>query len=222
MSASRSFVVLALVALVAGGSFGCATQRPTHLVRHDADAAFAEAQYDQAAIEYETIVDRSPGDWRAQYGLGRCLLEVDRPAEAREALEVAHSVQPMNDAIADALAEAMYREGSHDALFTFLTDRARARGDIKGHLQLARYAVEAGDMDTARRSILTAIEISRADSAEPYLAAASFEARLNNRSEVIRRLRQAYAINPEDDRITSRLREYGEVPGPTLGLPPGR
>ena len=40
--------------------------------------------------------------------------------------------------------------------------------------------------------------------------------------EAIRRLRQAYAIAPDDEAVNVMLVEYGEIPGPTLGLAPGR
>jgi hypothetical protein len=50
---------------------------------------------------------------------------------------------------------------------------------------------------------------------------AMLQARLGNEPECIRRLRQAYGINPEDPRVVAALQERGQVIGPTLGLPRG-
>jgi Flp pilus assembly protein TadD len=45
--------------------------------------------------------------------------------------------------------------------------------------------------------------------------------RLGNQQEALRRLRQAYGINPQDPRVRAELEQRGQVLGPTLGLPRG-
>ncbi len=40
--------------------------------------------------------------------------------------------------------------------------------------------------------------------------------------EAVRRLSQAYFINPRDRRVSEQLIELGEVPGPTISVPPGK
>ena len=45
--------------------------------------------------------------------------------------------------------------------------------------------------------------------------------RLGDTDLALRRLRQAYGIEAENAVIADRLREYGEIPGPTVVLPPG-
>ena len=67
----------------------------------------------------------------------------------------------------------------------------------------------------------TAIRLDGARSVEPYLDAAGFAERLGDIDQALRRLRQAYGIDPRDQRVQQRLRALGEVPGPTILLPPG-
>jgi len=201
---------------------GCAAQRPIESVRADGDFEFDRANYEAAAAHYQEIADRVPGDWRAQHRLGLSLIEVDRPADARRALEQAASLRPGDDDIADALAESMFREGSHDELFAYLRQRAEMNRDAEAYLNLAKYAQEVGDMDSASTALLTAIEVDDGESVEPYLRRAEFCAQVGDTDEVVRRLRQAYGISPQDTRVNAMLRQYGEVPGPTLALPPGR
>ena len=63
--------------------------------------------------------------------------------------------------------------------------------------------------------------IDEGRSTEPYIQAAAFAEAIGDMDEALRRLRQAYGINPGDTRVTQRLRDLGEVPGPTIALPPG-
>lgn len=209
-------IALSLVMLT-----GCAV-RPTESIRSDGDFAFSRRDYAAAASYYEQIVDRHPGDWQAQYRLGICLTELGRPAEGRLALEQALSLRPGDEDVADALAEAMHRQGAVDELFAFLRGRADVTRTAKAHLDLARYAMEHDDLDTASVALLTAIEVDGGRSTNPYLARAEWAERVGNTNEAVRRLRQAYGINPHDPRVLAGLRTYGETPGPTLALPPGR
>jgi len=50
---------------------------------------------------------------------------------------------------------------------------------------------------------------------------AMLQEKLGNEDEALRRLRQAYGINPEDPRVREALQQRGQILGPTLGLPRG-
>jgi tetratricopeptide (TPR) repeat protein len=214
---SIALIVLSLILLPA-----CAVHTPVETLRERGDAHFARGEHDRAAEQYSQITDRYPGDWEAQYRLGVSLLELDEPSEARRALEMAHSHRPGHDGIANALAEAMFRLGDERQLFAFLRERADSRQSPAAHLHLAHYAMEMGDPDSAQVAINKAIVLDDGRSVVPYLAAAALAERLGDMDLAVRRLRQAYGINPLDERVRTRLRELGEVPGPTLALPPGR
>lgn len=214
--------LLTCLVMFAAVPAGCTTTRPTESVRDRADYLFNRGQYRAAAEEYAVVVSRYPGDWRAQYQLGRSLMEVDDLNGARRALEVAHSQQPGHDGIAAALAEVMFLQGDEQHLFAFLRQRAESSHSTEAYLTLGRYAMEMGDPDSARLALETAIAVDDERSVEPYLVAAEFAEHVGDIELATRRLQQAYGINPYDERVRARLRALGEVPGPTLALPPGR
>ena len=213
--------VLLPVLVVALVQVGCGA-RPIESVRDRADFQFDHQQYPSAATGYTEIVDRDPGDWRAQYRLGLCELELGNADRARTALEIAYARRPDDREVVDALAEVMYRQPDEEALFELLTERARTRQTVYAWMRLARYAAELGDADTAMAGFETAIELDAGKSVEPYVQTALFSRQIGDLDAALRRLRQAYRIDPEDPRVDKQLRELGEVPGPTLGLPPGR
>lgn len=212
-----AFIAIPLVALSA-----CAVHTPVTTLRERGDAHFARSEYEQAADQYAQITERYPGDWQAQYQLGVSLLELGQTSDARRALELAHSLRPYDDEIARALAEAMYRLGDEQHLFAFLRERAESRQSSAAHLHFAHYALQMGDPDSAQIAINKAIAVDHGESVEPYLAAADLAEQLGDNDGALRRLRQAYGIDPHDQRVITRLRDHGEVPGPTLALPPGR
>ncbi len=218
MSRPAALLPVLAVALV---QIGCGV-RPIESVRVTADFQFDHQQYPLAAAEYAKIVDRVPGDWQAQYRLGLCELELGHADQARTALEIAYTNRPDNTEVVDALAEAMFRQHDETALFGLLTQRTRTQQTVYAWMRLGRYAAELGDADTALQGFETAIEIDAGRTVEPYVQTALFSRQIGDLDAALRRLRQAYRIDPEDPRVDKQLRELGEVPGPTLGLPPGR
>jgi tetratricopeptide (TPR) repeat protein len=221
VNATARFATLAAL-LLASGLAGCATSRPTEDIRASAERAVKLGDWETAAGEYELIIDRYPGDWRAQYGLGRSALQLERWAQARQALSVAHNLQPRDEVVADALAEAIFRQGDDNGLYVFLREQVDRTRSVHAYGRLAHYALEMGDVDTAKVAHDTAIELDGAASVEPYLAAAEFAQRVGDLDEAVRRLRQAHWIDPMDPRVKERLVALGEIPGPTLALPPDR
>ncbi len=201
---------------------GCTQPRAVHLVKADGDRAFENRHYDAASVYYGEVVERRPGDWQAQYRYGLTMLELGRPHDARRALEIAAAHQPRDRMIRSALARAMYDQGATNDLFAYLRQEAQQSRDPNAYVDLARYSMEVGDMDAANQSILTAIELDAGQSVAPYLVAAEFHGALGHTDRAIRRLRQAYGIDHTNPEVIGMLREYGEVPGPTLALPPGR
>lgn len=199
---------------------GCTATAPVHVLRERADRLYRFQDYAGAAQEYAAITARYPGDWRAQHRLGLCLTETGDLATARRCLEVAHTARPQSPEVADALAEVLYRQGEADRLFAFLRDRAGQRQTVSAYRRLARYAIELSDYDTAKLAIKTAIALNDGKRVEPYLDAASFYAGLGQLDLAVERLRQAYGVDPYDERVLEQLRAMGEVPGPTLALPP--
>ena len=226
----RSLPVLSITILAAALATGCAGPTPASTLRAKGDHSFKLGAYDDAASNYREIAARYPGDWRAQMQLGLCELELGHYGAARSALQIALDHQPTNEAIADALAETLFLRGDHDQLFAFLRSRAEDTQNARDWLRLGRYAMKTSDPDYARIAIETAIAVdldpsgdpNAVPSIEPYLEAANLAEELGNLDVAIRRLRQAYGLAPDNAMIADRLRNVGQIPGPSIALPPGR
>jgi tetratricopeptide (TPR) repeat protein len=213
---SRSLGVLILAFLC-----GCG-QQPIESLRSQGDFSFQQGDYTAAAEKYAEIADRYPGDWEAHYRLGLCQLEMDELSAARRELEVALTSRPRDPDVVDALAETMLLQGDEAELFSFVKQCAESEQTVRAWLRLARYAARLGDADSAQTAFETAIVLDDGKTVEPYLQSAAFAENLGDMDQALRRLRQAYGINPKDPRVSQRLRELGEVPGPTIALPPGK
>ncbi len=201
--------------------FGCG-HRPTESLRSRGDFLYQRGDYAAAAEEYAEIADRYPGDWEAHYRLGLCRLELGELSAARRELEVAHTNRPRDPDVVDALAETMLLEGLEAELFSFVKQRAESERTVRAWLRHGRYAARLGDADSAQTAFETAIVLDGGRTVEPYLQTAKFAEDLGDMDQALRRLRQAYGVNPKDPRVNRRLRELGEVPGPTIALPPGK
>jgi cytochrome c-type biogenesis protein CcmH/NrfG len=116
----------------------------------------------------------------------------------------------------------MFQKKQYQKLFTMLRDRAQDNRSITSWLMLADFAEQLGDFDTALEALTNACAIENGSNSQPYYRAAQVLGRVGRTEEAIRRLRQAYGITPNDQRISVLLVEYGEIPGPTIGLAPGR
>ena len=57
-------------------------------------AYFRSRRFEQAAVEFEAVVDRAPTNDYALFCLGRALLELGRPKDARKALALAAGLRP--------------------------------------------------------------------------------------------------------------------------------
>jgi tetratricopeptide (TPR) repeat protein len=219
---ARPIVLILFAALILVGCASAFGTRPIDTIRQRADFEFQRGNYDVAAQEYGEIAARYPGDWRAQHRFGVALMETGDYNESRRALDVAHSLRPGDADIADDLAEVMFRQGDEQQLFDFLNERALATQSVRAYRRLASYAMEVGDPDAARGAINRAIALDGGSTVEPYIDAADLAERVGDLDQAVHRLRQALSIDPHDDRVRERLRTLGEVPGPSLALPPGR
>lgn len=224
LSAAVGMGALAMVLLS-----GCG---PTPIVtlRKSGDFNYKYQNYQAAADDFGQIIERSPGDWEAQYRYGQCMMQLGDLQAAKRSLEIAQIAVPNNDDVAFALAECYYRLEDQTRLYQLLRDRAQTNASMESWLLMSQYALELNDPDTARTAALNAIEVDQNQaeagiqplSASPYYQAALVDLRVGERDKAIRRLRQAYGINPQDTRVTGKLVELGQVPGPTLALPPGK
>jgi thioredoxin-like negative regulator of GroEL len=208
-----------LVVLCVGVLTGCGTKPTTATLRDQAHRAMWQERWTEAESLYGDLVSRRPGDWRAQYGYGVSAMHTGDLPAARQSLEIAHTLKPSNRDIALQLAETMYLQHDHDALFQFLGDRAEARKSSEDWLLLAEYALMSEDPDSARDFVAKAMVVDDASSVDPYLKAATLSEQMGDLDGAMRYLHTGWQVDPTNEDLEARLRAYGLVPGPTLAMP---
>ena len=201
---------------------GCQVRTSTDVLKRTSNMALWEGNYQDAAQGYQELTDRQPGNWLWQYRLGISELSLEKLTKARRSLEIANTLRPNDREIIEALAEAMFRQGDKDHLMTMLQEEAQATQSIDMYMLLGDYLMEMGDPDSASTAYSTAIVLDDGRNIGPYLKASSFAEQLGDREMAVRRLRQAYGIEPGNEEVCNRLTALGEIPGPSQSLPPGR
>jgi tetratricopeptide (TPR) repeat protein len=146
------------------------------------------------------------------------MLKMGEPGKAAMAFESAVASKPQDANLIYLLARSEYENGQYDRAFDLLRQFAIDNNDVTAWTLLAEYSLQLDDPDTASHAIQRAIELNSDSSAGPYLTAANLAERLGNDQEALRRLRQAYGCEPTNPEVDRRLREYGEIPGPSLTL----
>ncbi|MHC4211298.1 MAG: tetratricopeptide repeat protein [Planctomycetota bacterium] len=116
--------------------------------------------------------------------------------------------------------DRLYERGDYaSAAAKYAQIADRYPGDWEAHYRLGLCRLEMGELSAARTELKVALTNRPRD---PDVVDAQFAEDLGDMDQALRRLRQAYGINPRDPRVGQRLRELGEVPGPTIVLPPGK
>ncbi len=199
---------------------GCSTTRPLPTIRADADHNFRIGQWDRAEADYAEILRRRPDDNEVRYRLGVSQLRAGKPTEAAANLGTALDVDPLNDAIVDAQAEALLAKGDKAALVDFVNRIASERGRVQDYLRVARYTEAVGTPDEAQLALITAAKIDGGRSFDVQWALAQFYQRRGDVQRHIQRLRMAAFLNPENPDLIKAIRDAGQVPGPTFALIP--
>jgi predicted Zn-dependent protease len=215
-------VSAALVVAVggAGGLAGCTSQRPLPMVKEMGDRAFQKGDFETANKDYAEYVDRKPGEASVQLSYAKTLLILKQPAKAVEHASIAYDQYPENEDYIETRAQALLESGKTDELYQFLRGLAEGRGKPSDYIRLGRYAAKLGDADGAEHALQTAAKLDGGKTVAPQLALADFYKTLGDKKSEIRRLRMALYLDKTNPDITKRLRELGEIPGPSLALPP--
>ncbi|MBL9141722.1 MAG: tetratricopeptide repeat protein [Phycisphaerae bacterium] len=204
---------------------GCKSPASESLI-NQADEFLKYDQYSQAARAVEPVVRDHPGNWRAQLAYGRALMGEGDLEGARRALDRAHSLQSDNGDAVFALATCQAKQGDSAAAYQLLRGYGRDFHSWRAYATLSTIAEQVGDADTALQAADDAIKVNdpvpgQKMSTEPYLRAAEVSFKYGREEAGVRRLRQAYGINPDDPRVSILLREHNVQPGKAIALPPG-
>lgn len=213
------FLSLAAAVLIAGG---CASDSPRELsmVKADGNRAMALGQYDRARDFYGEWAERAPFDAQAHGALGKALLNMGRPALAREQFEIARELEPTNFSYLEMLCESLIAADDADDLRTTMFEVTGNDPTPKNYVLAGRSLQRVGSIDDAEQQLLTAARIDNGRTVEPYIALGDFYGALGDREEQIRRLRMALFVDPINAEVYSRLEALGQVPGPSLALTP--
>ena len=215
---ARTGVWAAGVLALVFGVLGCG--RPLSEVRAGANQYYFDGMYAEAQPLYQEVADRRPGDARSNYELGRNLLAMDRVAEGRERMILAYNLDPSSETYFEGMADALAAAGDEDDLFDALEHRIADRGGVADYIMLGRYAQKIGKADEAERAFLGAAEIDGGQTATPQKALAEFYRSIGDTDAEVRRLRMMLWFDQKDAAVNTRLRELGQIPGPTFALPP--
>jgi len=198
----------------------CNQQRPVFVVVQSGDQALENQDYQLAAAEYREAVSRRQAEWEARMGLTRALLGLGRPAEAREQAELVYSIRPDDPAVVELLAETMLASGDAAGMESLLRSRANDSNAPNDWLTLGKLLARAGDADAAEVALLTAATADQGQSLRYQKALADFYLAVGDNAEALTRYRMALYIDPANEPTRSAIRSLGQIPGPTLALPP--
>lgn len=212
-------VLAFLVTLVAAP--GCITN---NVLRERGYAEINRGDWVAAHAQFARAVEREPSDALAQYYLGLCELKTGEPAKAQLTLEKALTLKPddptLTPRILNRLAEAIYQQDRPQKLVAFLNQTVAERDQPEDYARQADYLNRLGDHDNALIAYQKAALFAPPGDARPYVALADFYSSINNAPAATEALRHAYYENPAYPGLNDRLRTYGIVPGPTVGVAP--
>lgn len=212
---------LTILTLVSAAAIigGCA-QRPLPLIRELGDKAYSRGEYETARAEYKEYVERRPGEAEVQLMYARTLLALNEPAKAVEHASIAFDQLPQSEQAMETKAQALFEAGRTDEMHQFLRGLADGRGQVGDFIRLGRYTARMGDADGAEHALKTAAKLDAGKTLAPQMALADFYTSIGDAASAKRRLRMALYIDPANPEVSQRLRDMGEIPGPSLALPP--
>lgn len=224
--APRILTVLALAAACALPGCFMQDQSRSRNQRELGLEAFRNGDYGEARYRFNQALEAKPDDFRQNYWLGRVELAQGNPLAAQRQFEYAWTVRgddpQWTPKILDGIAESLYQQDRYDALHSFLAETTDRYGTTDSYLREAAYLVKTGDPDAAQVAYRKAARLSGQDDPAVYIAVAEFYESVNNVPEAVKSLRYAYYLDPENEQVAEKFRQFGLVPGPTLKLEPPR
>ncbi len=212
--------VLALSGVLLGGLGGCESGPSLQAMRSQGDRALEQREYAQAVEWYEMYVGRRPIEPEVRYRLGTAYLGLKKPVKAREEFLQGLEIDNEVDRYIEGIAAALVETGQRDQLFTVLRQHAMNTRQPEDYVLFGKFASIVGDPDTAELAFREAATLDQGMTIEPQLALADFYGSLGDTAQELERLRMALFIDPSNEAVITRIRDLGEIPGPSLALMP--
>ncbi len=203
---------------------GCTGQVPIASLEDNGDYAMSVHRYEDASAAYAEYVDRKQDDQRVRYKLARSLIKQGKYREAREQfrmlLDADRADAARTTAYSEGLAQALFENREFDSLAVHLDRMCEQRGLTSDFMLKAKYSMLIGHPDEAEQALIAAGRTPGGRTTEVYLAQAEFYRGIGKPEQERTALRRALFLDPGRAEISQRLRELGEIPGPTAGLAP--
>jgi tetratricopeptide (TPR) repeat protein len=125
-----------------------------------AQTLLGQKMYDKALVELETAVKIKADDAPLQITLGKTLLLLGRPADAKTAFEKARTVNPMSRDAKEGLGEALVGTGEYDKALELLTEALLLNPRPAAvHYRIGRVHEAKGDLKAAVESYKKALSL---------------------------------------------------------------
>ena len=208
--------------LAIGAAFlaGCNTVRPLPTVRESGDKHLKRGEFQQAAADCKEYTERKPGEPAVQLLYAKTLIALHEPVPAVEHATIAYDQHPTDEDYIETRAQALFDAKKTDELDRFLRGMTAGRGLPADYIRQGRFAAKMGDADSAVTAFRTAIRIDGATTPGPQLALADFYRSIGDKDNEFKYLRYALFLDPQNPEIPNRIRALGQIPGPSLAMPP--
>jgi Flp pilus assembly protein TadD len=220
-----SFAPVAVIALLAAGIGGCGTDLISYNreFRQHGFTQYNQQDYLNAAQNFKLALRDEPGDYLSRYYLGNCYEYMGHPLPAvkeyRTTLSVMdNSFEARQDMVTrskvlNSMAEAIAKEPDRGGDIA-LIESQRPR-TIENAVLLARIYRLSGDADLAMTRYQEAEQLDPKDASIPKEFGFYLQG-LGQTHRADTQLRQAFALNTQDQDVAAALRGMGVVPGPSL------
>ena len=197
---------------------GCATPSHVHVSR--GETAYNAGAYEDALGHYNNALVNRGGNVDARIGLAKTHLKLEEPFHAREQMEMVYSVNPHDPQVVELLAETMIASGDIAGMQALLSSAAQSSGMPADWDRLGRFLMQVGDLDEAKQALLMAAQLDQGQTAQYQVSLAELHKRSGDMASAKVRYRMALYAEPLNEEVKAALRAMGEIPGPTLAIPP--
>lgn len=241
MPFSHSFTIRIGLVLLMGLLGGCKAMTADR-ERLDGWRAYEDRDYKTARAYFQSCLDANSTDMKSLYYLGTIDLAEGDSGAASIRLELAYEIYqrrelaafqlhvsktetnvptPTRVQILDSLAAAMDAQNDYPQLLHFLKQVTNQYPFTPDYIRLGKYLAKQDDADAALISFRAAVKVSDRKDPSARIALADFFEKIGHKELMIKQLRYAYKLDPDNKSLQDRIRKEGIVPGPSIALPVG-